>query len=171
MNSAHVRALVGAVLFLCCAFGSELKPVSLDVEGRWLVSLAFLFIVSAQVLFGWEYGVFVGAGAMLVAQLVGRIFGLRLIFNCSVYVIGTSVGALCGSVSVFDTTNLGDAQFAALSARIFVMAARNASFVAWTSPPGVTWKWQVLARSVDAGSQPAGAVPPATARRPMKAGS
>ena len=85
---------VGMAVFFACALASELKPVSLDVEGKRIVSLAFIFIVSAQVLFGWEYGLAIGVGAILIAQLTDRVFGLRMIFNCSVYAIGTSVGSL-----------------------------------------------------------------------------
>ena len=57
------------VVFFLCAVAAELKPLSLDIENTRVVSLAFIFIVSGQVLFGWEYGVAIGAGAMLIAQV------------------------------------------------------------------------------------------------------
>src|SRR5690348_9526784 len=93
---------LGVAVFFACALLSELKPVSLDVEGKRVVSLAFIFIVSAQVLFGWELGVLVGVAAILIAQLADRVYGLRLVFNCSVYAIGTGVGSLLAF------THLGD---------------------------------------------------------------
>jgi len=93
---------LGVAVFFACALVSELKPVSLDVEGKRIVSLAFIFIVSAQVLFGWELGVLVGVTAILVAQLSDKVYGLRLVFNCSVYAIGTGVGSLLA------LTHLGD---------------------------------------------------------------
>src|SRR5262249_5357423 len=83
------RVVVGAAVFFVCAAAAELKPLSLDVENTRVVSLAFIFVVSAQVLFGWEYGIAVGVGAMLVAQLAGGAPPLRLAFNCSVYAIST----------------------------------------------------------------------------------
>src|SRR3954470_14037418 len=93
---------LGVAVFFACALVSELKPVSLDVEGKRVVSLAFIFIVSVQVLFGWELGVLVGVLAILIAQLADKVYGLRLVFNCSVYAIGTGVGSLLA------LTHLGD---------------------------------------------------------------
>src|SRR5690242_16745699 len=97
-----LHTAAGVAVFFACALVSELKPVSLDVEGKRVVSLAFIFIVSAQVLFGWELGVLVGVAAILIAQLADRVYGLRLVFNCSVYAIGTGVGSLLAF------THLGD---------------------------------------------------------------
>src|SRR5689334_14264198 len=58
-------AAVGIGVFLALALLAELNPVPLDEEGGRLVSLAFVFIVSAQILFGWQYGVLVSAVALV----------------------------------------------------------------------------------------------------------
>ena len=95
---------IGMVVFFLCALGAELKPVSLDIAGKRVVSLAFVFIVSAQILFGWEAGVVVGAAAMLISQVTDWRGPLKVVFNCSVYAIaalasaGLHVGNLVGEV-------------------------------------------------------------------------
>ena len=87
------RADIGLVVFLACALGSELRPVSLDIAGQRVVSLAFIFIVSAQILFGWEVGVAVGALAMFGSQLADWRGPLKAAFNCSVYAIAAVASA------------------------------------------------------------------------------
>ena len=39
---------------------AEWRPVPIDVEGKRLVSLAFVFIISSQLLFGWEWSMLIG---------------------------------------------------------------------------------------------------------------
>ena len=48
---------VGVILFFGLALLADMKPVPLDVENERVVSLAFVFVVSSQILFGWEYAV------------------------------------------------------------------------------------------------------------------
>ena len=62
--------LLQALVFLLCAFLADLKPVPLDESGSRSVSLAFAFILSAQILFGWQYAVLIGALSVLFPQLI-----------------------------------------------------------------------------------------------------
>src|SRR5512132_4206765 len=60
------RTAIGVAVFFSLTLLAELKPVPLDEDEDRLVSLAFVFIVSAQILFGWEYGVLISAVALTV---------------------------------------------------------------------------------------------------------
>jgi len=46
--------VVGVIAFGAAALAAEAKPVPLDEAGHKRVSLAFVFLLSAQVLFGWQ---------------------------------------------------------------------------------------------------------------------
>jgi diguanylate cyclase (GGDEF)-like protein len=81
-------------LFLGLALLAELKPVPLEEEGMSSVSLAFVFILSSVILFGWEYGVVISAVSALVAQIVERRALDRMIFNTSVYSLSAFAAAL-----------------------------------------------------------------------------
>jgi diguanylate cyclase (GGDEF)-like protein len=121
-SELDLHKIVGATVFFACALASELKPVSLDVEGKRVVSLAFIFIVSAQVLFGWEYGAAVGVIAILIAQLSDKVYGFRMIFNCAVYAIGTGVGSLLSFTHLGDAGS-GGAAFGGLTGIVFAEGA------------------------------------------------
>jgi diguanylate cyclase (GGDEF)-like protein len=77
------------------------------------VSLVFVFAVAAIVLFGWQAGVFVAAGATTVTRLIARKPLLRIAYNGSTFAIcacgsglviglihGDSTGALIAKVAV-----------------------------------------------------------------------
>ena len=51
--------VAGVVVFAIAAIAAELKPVPLDESGHRVVSLAFVFLLACQVLFGWESAVLV----------------------------------------------------------------------------------------------------------------
>src|ERR1041385_2430856 len=61
------RSLLGIAMFFCFAILSEWRPVPIDPAGRRLVSLAFVFIIASQLLFGWEWSVLIGAAAIGLA--------------------------------------------------------------------------------------------------------
>jgi len=86
--------LAGVGVFFGCALLSEIKPVPLNLEGTRVVSLAFLFVITAQTLFGWPYGVLIGAGGMLAAQALTRTSGLKFWFNGAVYAISAYAASL-----------------------------------------------------------------------------
>src|SRR5689334_8988491 len=89
----HERAL-SAFVFLLCAFLADLKPVPLDESGNRSVSLAFAFILSAQILFGWEYAVAISALCVLFPQLIERAPLSRVLFNTGVYVLAAFASSL-----------------------------------------------------------------------------
>jgi diguanylate cyclase (GGDEF)-like protein/putative nucleotidyltransferase with HDIG domain len=77
---------VGVALFFVAALAAEYKPVPLDESGGRTVSLAFVFLLSTQFLFGWEYAVLAAIVSMAIVQTHDRQPPLRTAFN----------GASCG---------------------------------------------------------------------------
>ena len=57
------------------------------------MSLAFVFVLSSQILFGWEYAVLTGAFSVLVPQAIGRRPPLRALFNTGVYALAALASA------------------------------------------------------------------------------
>jgi diguanylate cyclase (GGDEF)-like protein/putative nucleotidyltransferase with HDIG domain len=105
--SSHVVA--GIAVFFLLALAAELRPVPLDVEGEWLVSYAFVFVVSGVLILGWAWGVLIGTAAILIAQLPTRPGPLRLAFNSAVYAIAAGLASIPGSLAseTAPHTNLG----------------------------------------------------------------
>src|SRR5919198_1135198 len=95
-DSPAPGTVVGVAVFFSLTLLAELKPVPLDEEHGRLVSLAFVFIVSAQILFGWEYGVLISAVALVIAQAVARTPVLRTTFNAAAYAIAAFGASLPG---------------------------------------------------------------------------
>ena len=81
-------------LFLGLALLAELKPVPLEEDDLSTVSLAFVFILAAVILFGWDAGVVVAALSALVAQLAERKPLVRTTFNTAVYSLSAFAAAL-----------------------------------------------------------------------------
>ena len=117
---------IGMVVFLVCALAAELRPVSLDVAGKRVVSLAFIFIVSAQILFGWEAGVAVGALAMLGSQVADRPGPLKAAFNCSVYAIAALAASTVDFGNLVGLEGTSTLHYALL---ILVVFAQGAIFI------------------------------------------
>jgi diguanylate cyclase (GGDEF)-like protein len=86
-----------AVIVACLglAMAADSRPVSLDQKGSE-VSLAFVFIIVARVLFGWEVAVPLAAASVLVAELVRRRPLPRALFNGSAYALAASATFLPG---------------------------------------------------------------------------
>jgi diguanylate cyclase (GGDEF)-like protein len=82
------------LLFLGLALVAEMKPVPLEEDDLSTVSVAFVFILSSLILFGWEYGVLIAAVSALVAQLVERRPLARTAFNTSVYALSAFAAAV-----------------------------------------------------------------------------
>lgn len=91
------------LLFLGLALLAELKPVPLEVEGLSSVSLAFVFILSGLILFGWETAVLIAFVSSVAAQLVERRPLSRLAFNGGVY----ALSAFAASMPAFLLTQDG----------------------------------------------------------------
>jgi diguanylate cyclase (GGDEF)-like protein len=96
-----LHTLVGVGVFFVLTLLAELRPVPLDEESRHVVSLAFIFVAASAILFGWQFGVLIGATAILVAQVVERTTALRTLFNSSVY----AIAALAASLPSFTSLN------------------------------------------------------------------
>src|SRR5579871_4933201 len=92
------EALVGIAFFSCFALLAELRPVPVDTGGKRDVSLAFVFVISVQVLFGWQWSVLAGSAGIALAMALGRSAPLKVVFNAAVYAIAAGVAALCGTV-------------------------------------------------------------------------
>jgi diguanylate cyclase (GGDEF)-like protein len=97
---------VGVALFFGLALLADMKPVPLDVENERVVSLAFVFVVASQILFGWEYAVLTAVLGVLISQMVERRPLLRSLFNGAVY----GLAAFASAIPVFllgETAGLG----------------------------------------------------------------
>ncbi len=85
---------VGVAVFFALTLLAELKPVPLDVDESRLVSLAFVFIVAAGIVFGWEYGVLISGTALLIAQAAADTPVLRNLFNAAAYAIAAAAATV-----------------------------------------------------------------------------
>jgi diguanylate cyclase (GGDEF)-like protein/putative nucleotidyltransferase with HDIG domain len=85
---------IGIALFFGLALLADMKPVPLDVENERLVSLAFVFVVASQILFGWEYAVLTAILGVLISQIVERRPVFRSLFNSGVYGLAAFASAL-----------------------------------------------------------------------------
>jgi diguanylate cyclase (GGDEF)-like protein/putative nucleotidyltransferase with HDIG domain len=85
---------IGVILFFGLALLADMKPVPLDVENERVVSLAFVFVVSSQILFGWEYAVLSAVVGVLLSQMVERRPFARSLFNAAVYGLAAFSSAL-----------------------------------------------------------------------------
>ena len=66
---------------------AERFPVPIEGVDAGGVTLGFVFAVAAIVLFGWQAGVFVAAGATTVTRLIGRKPPLRIAYNGSMFAL------------------------------------------------------------------------------------
>ena len=119
LDPPDAHTAIGVAVFFSLTLLAELKPVPLDEDEARLVSLAFVFIVSAQILFGWEYGVLISAVALTVAQVVARTSPLRTAFNAAAY----SVAAFIASLATFVIGKGGPGDFDRLTALSFLQGA------------------------------------------------
>jgi diguanylate cyclase (GGDEF)-like protein/putative nucleotidyltransferase with HDIG domain len=132
LDPPDLHTALQVALFLGLAFLADLRPVPLDEDGGRSVSLAFVFILAGQLLFGWQYAVLIAAISILVPQVLERRPVLRTLFNVAVYAlsafasaipalaIGVDAGESAASVTVFSF--VGGAAFVAVNV-IFVCSA------------------------------------------------
>jgi diguanylate cyclase (GGDEF)-like protein/putative nucleotidyltransferase with HDIG domain len=88
--------LVGVLVFAAAALAAEFKPVPLDEQGARKVSLAFVFLLASQILFGWQYAVIAALLATAAVEGVERGISLRGAFNTSAYALSVFASALPG---------------------------------------------------------------------------
>jgi diguanylate cyclase (GGDEF)-like protein/putative nucleotidyltransferase with HDIG domain len=93
-NPPSPHVVLGIAVFFLLALAAELRPVPLDVEGEWLVSYAFVFVVSGVLILGSAWGIVVGTASIFFAQLPLRPGLLRLAFNSAVYAIATGLASI-----------------------------------------------------------------------------
>ena len=108
------------ILFFGLALLADMKPVPLDIENERVVSLAFVFVVSSQILFGWEYAVLSAILGVLVSQMVERRPFVRSVFNAAVY----GLAAFASAIPVFllgDSGGLDDHFFAFAGGAAYVI--------------------------------------------------
>ena len=94
---------------------AERFPVPIEGVDAGGVTLGFVFAVAAIVLFGWQAGVFVAAGATTVTRLIGRKPPLRIAYNGSMF-------ALCALGSGLVVAQIHGNSTAALIAKVTLCA-------------------------------------------------
>jgi diguanylate cyclase (GGDEF)-like protein/putative nucleotidyltransferase with HDIG domain len=94
LDPPDLSAGIGIALFFGLALLADMKPVPLDVENERVVSLAFVFVVASQILFGWEYAVLSAILGVLVSQMFERRPVFRSLFNGGVYGLAAFASAL-----------------------------------------------------------------------------
>lgn len=88
-------AVAGDVLlFFVLALVADLAPVSMDETGKSEVSIASVFVVTAAIVFGWQYAALIAATSAATALIVSRRSYSRLVFNISMYAISAAAAGL-----------------------------------------------------------------------------
>jgi len=88
------HTILGIATFFALAILTEWRPVPIDVEGKRLVSLAFVFIISSRLLFGWEWSVLIATLAIGLALSLEHVEPIKIAFNSATYAIAVGVAAL-----------------------------------------------------------------------------
>ncbi|HYX86496.1 MAG TPA: diguanylate cyclase [Gaiellales bacterium] len=101
--------IAGVLVFAAAALAAEAKPVPLDEQGQHRVSLAFVFLLSAQVLFGWQYAVPAALVAAALVEVFERGVSLRGAFNTATYGLSAFAAALPAFVFGLDGARIGAA--------------------------------------------------------------
>jgi hypothetical protein len=73
---------------------AEWRPGPIDPGGTRLVSLAFVFIIASRLIFGREWSVLIGAGAIGLAMAAGRSEPLKVAFNVATYAVAGALSSL-----------------------------------------------------------------------------
>ena len=98
-SAPSARTAIGVAVFFAMTLIAEMRPVPVDVQGERLISLAFVFVISTQMLFSLQWSVLVGAVAIAVALTVERAPRLKLLFNSGVYAVSA---LLAGAWHILD---------------------------------------------------------------------
>ena len=97
------RTWLAVALFLALSLTADLHPVPLDENGS-SVSLAFVFLISARLIFGWQFAIPMAAISVLVPELIARRPVLRSSFNSGAYALAA---ASSGITRVFGPLDAG----------------------------------------------------------------
>jgi diguanylate cyclase (GGDEF)-like protein/putative nucleotidyltransferase with HDIG domain len=88
------RMLAGVGTFFVFTLLAEWRPMPIDPEAERLVSLAFVFIIASEILFGWDWSVLIGAAGIGVAMSLDRVPPIKVVFNAAGYAIATGLAAV-----------------------------------------------------------------------------
>jgi diguanylate cyclase (GGDEF)-like protein len=81
-------------VFFSLALIADLRPVPMDESGKSEVSIASVFIVTAAILFGWQYAVLLAAVSIGITYVVTHRTVAHTVFNSSMYAISAWGAAL-----------------------------------------------------------------------------
>jgi diguanylate cyclase (GGDEF)-like protein/putative nucleotidyltransferase with HDIG domain len=116
------HVLFGVSMFFVFTLLAEWRPVPIDPGGTRLVSLAFIFIIASRLIFGWEWSVLIGAGAIGLAMAGARSQPLKVAFNAATYALAAALSAL--ALVLVPPTSHGYASLAfcvVLSGAVFIL--------------------------------------------------
>jgi diguanylate cyclase (GGDEF)-like protein len=86
-----VAAVVGLFIGMVLAENFPVPVEGMDAGG---VTLGFVLAVAGILLFGWQAGLFIAAGAPIVTQLIGRRPPLRIAYNGSMFALAALASGL-----------------------------------------------------------------------------
>ena len=112
------NTIAGACVFLAAAVAAEFKPVPLDEKGGHSVSLAIVFLLSMQVLFGWQYAAPAAMISIIVVGISERAPTLRTSFNAASCCLSAFMSAVPGFVLGWH--HLQPQEFGRLSLLVFL---------------------------------------------------
>jgi diguanylate cyclase (GGDEF)-like protein/putative nucleotidyltransferase with HDIG domain len=115
--------LIGVVVFCLAALAAEAKPVPLDEQGNRRVSLAFVFLLAVQILFGWQYAVLGALTATAVVEALERGVIIRSAFNTAAYGLAAFASALPAFVVGWNGTTISPADADKLTVLAFAGGA------------------------------------------------
>ncbi|HEY3766824.1 MAG TPA: diguanylate cyclase [Gaiellales bacterium] len=115
--------LLGVLVFAGAALVAEFKPVPLDEQGARKVSLAFVFLMASQILFGWQYAVIAALIATAIVECVERGLSLRGTFNACAYALSAFVSALPAFLLGWNGGTIGAGDAAKLTVLAFAGGA------------------------------------------------
>jgi diguanylate cyclase (GGDEF)-like protein len=101
-----LSVLAGTFVFTLAAIVAEFKPVPLDESGSRMVSLSFVFLLSAQLVFGWQLGVIAAVIAIAVVGTAESTPMVRRGFNAAVYALAVLASAIPGMLLGIQSTGL-----------------------------------------------------------------
>jgi diguanylate cyclase (GGDEF)-like protein len=94
LDPPSATTAVAVCVFFSLALIADLRPVPMDESGKSEVSIASVFIVTAAILFGWQYAVLLAAVSIAVTYVVTRRTVAHTVFNSSMYAISAWGAAL-----------------------------------------------------------------------------
>ena len=152
---SDIAAFAGLVIGMVLA---ERFPVPVEDVDAGGVTLGFVFVVSALLLFGWQVGVLVAAGGPTVTHLLGRRPPLRVAYNGSMFAVsalaaglaiepihGSSIGALLARLAVSGFVFYWVVNLVLISAVISAESGRSFFRLIWDNARQTTAPFALMA--------------------------